>query len=390
MEQEKTRVAITHGDTNGVGYELIFKTFAEPEMFDLCTPIVYGSPKVAAYHRNALGIEANFSIISNAKEAKDGRVNLIPVFDEEIKVEFGTASDEAAHASLLAVDRALTDWKDGLFDVLVACPVNEEAIRKTSPEFKGQAEYIAESVGEDSKPLLVMQNDQLRMGIMSDKMALKDVAPTVTKEAVMGKIRTFVTCLKRDYTISNPRVAVLSLNPEPAREEAEAIIPAIEEADADAIYAFGPYAADTFFSNGDYVEFDGVLAMYHDQGVAPFAALTANGSVRLVTGLPLVVTAPDQGVEYGLAGKGEADETSFRHAVYLAIDVARNRATYDAPLANPLPKLHREHRDDSEKVRFNIPKKHENSIKERIDRPETLTHKPQPDTADKADTTAAE
>lgn len=370
MEQRKIRVAITHGDTNGVGYELIFKTFAEPEMLELCTPIIYGSPKVAAYHRNALQMEANFSIISDAKDAKDGRVNMIPAFEEDVKVELGTPSAEAAHASLMALDRALTDWKDGLFDVLVACPVNEKQIMEADKEFGGQAAYICESVGEGRKPLLVMQNEQLRMGLLTDKMALKDVAATVTKEAVGDKIKTFITCLKRDYTISNPRVAVLSLNPQPSAEEQDIISPAIEDADANGIYAFGPYAADTFFANGDYREFDGVLAMYHDQGTAPFAALSSETGVRLITGLPLVVTAPMQGVEYDLAGKGKADESGLRHAIYLAIDVFRNRQDYDEPLANPLPKLHHEHRDDSEKVRFSIPKKHENAIKERIDKPQ--------------------
>ncbi|SFG63083.1 PdxA family protein [Prevotella sp. KH2C16] len=370
MEQRKIRVAITHGDTNGVGYELIFKTFSDPTMLELCTPIIYGSPKVAAYHRNALGIEASFSIIERAEEAREGRVNMLTACDEEVKVEIGSASQEAGHASLMALDRAITDYRDGLFDVLVTCPVNDASIQGAGFQFKGQTAYIEECFNDDTHPMTILQNEQLRMGILTEDMPLKEVAAAITKENVVGKIKTFATCLKRDYSISCPRVAVLSLNPGAGKEEDEVIRKAIGEFNEESLCAFGPYAADDFFANGDYRNFDGVLAMYHDQGMAPFAALTIESSEQLLTGLPIVCTAPNQGVQYSLAGKDAANENSLRHAIFLAIDVFRNRECYDEPMAHPLPKLYRERRDESEKVRFAIPKKHENAIKERAEKPQ--------------------
>ena len=362
MEKRKIRVAITHGDTNGVGYELIFKTFSDPTMLELCTPIIYGSPKVAAYHRNALGIEANFSIIERAEEAREGCVNMLTACDEEIKVEMGSASH-------MALDRAITDYRDNLFDVLVTCPINDASIQGVGFQFKGQTAYIEECFDDGTQPMTLLQNEQLRMGLLTEDMALKNVAAAITKEKLTGKIKTFVTCLKRDYAISCPRVAVLSLNPGAGKEEDEVIRKAIGEFNEKSLCAFGPYPADDLFASGDYRNFDGVLAMYHDQGMAPFSALTIESSERLLTGLPIVCTAPNHGVQYSLAGKDAANENSLRHAIFLGIDVFRNRERYDEPMGNPLPKLYRERRDESEKVRFAIPKKHENAIKERADRP---------------------
>lgn len=373
MEQRKIRVAITHGDTNGVGYELIFKTFSDPTMLELCTPIIYGSPKVAAYHRNALGIEANFSIIERAEEAREGRVNMLTACDEEVKVEMGEASQEAGNAALMALDRAITDYRDNLFDVLVTCPVNDDSIQGVGFQFKGQAPYIEQCLNDGMQPMSILQNEQLRIGLLTEDMALKNVATAITKEKLIDKIKTFATCLKRDYAISCPRIAVLSLNPGAGKEEEDEVIrKAIEEFNETSLCAFGPYAADNFFAHGDYRSFDGVLAMYHDQGMAPFAALTVESSEQLLTGLPIVCTAPHHGVQYNLAGKDAANESSLRHAIFLAIDVFRNRIRYDEPMRNPLPKLYRERRDESEKVRFAIPKKHENAIKERIDRPQDV------------------
>lgn len=367
---KKIRVAITHGDTNGIGYELIFKTFAEPEMLELCTPIIYGSPKVAAYHRNALGIDANFSIINTATEAQDGRVNMLPVFDEEIKVELGISSPEADLATVKALDKALTDYKDGLIDVLVACPANGNGLSVEGYHIPNQAKYIETSIGEGRKGLDILINEQLRMALMTDKMALKDVSTAITAEAVIEKVAVFFTTLRKDMRISNPRIAVLALNPNdsdehPGKEETEQIIPAIQKLADVGVNAFGPYQVNDFFGNSKYRAFDGVLAMYHDQGIAPFKALKPEDNIHYLGGLPLIATAPDMGPGYDIAGKGVADESALRHAIFQAIDGFRRRNDYKAPYANPLPKLYHERKDDSEKVRFSIPKKHENANKER-------------------------
>lgn len=370
MENEKIRVAITHGDTNGIGYELIFKVFADPEMLELCTPIIYGSPKVAAYHRKALDMEANFTIINSADEAKDGRVNILPVFDEEIKVELGMPSQDASRAAIAALDRAITDYKDQLFDVLVTGPVDKNYMHIDGYDFPSNARFIQSCIGEGQDALDILVNGGLRMALVTDDVALKDVPAAITKEAIIRKAAVFFTSLRRDFNIDNPRIAILALNPtdsdqHPAKEEAEAIIPAIEQLAGASANVFGPYQAGDFFGSGDYTAFDGILAMYHDQGFAPFKALEPENNIHYLAGLPLVSTSTDLTPGYDIAGQNVADPTPLRHAIFAAIDSYRNRANFDAPLANPLPKLYHERKDDSEKVRFSIPKKHENAIKER-------------------------
>ena len=363
MENRKIRVAITHGDTNGIGYEVIFKTFAEPAMLELCTPIIYGSPKVAAYHRNALGVQANFTIINSAEEAHSGKLNLLPVFDEEVKVELGNQSKEAGAASLKALERAMEDYQKGLFDVLVTAPINKNNIQGDDFNFCGHTEYLEQRVGEGKKALMILLNDMMRIALVTTHLPVKDIAAAITKERIVEKATIFSDSLKRDFRISNPRIAVLALNPHAGdggllgTEEQEIIAPAIRELSDNGVCAFGPYAADGFFAHGSYESFDGVLAMYHDQGLAPFKALDRGDGVNFTAGLPLVRTSPDHGTAYDIAGKNMADEGSFRQAVYTAIDVFRNRAEYDEPLARPLGKLYHEKRDDSEKTRFNIPKK---------------------------------
>ena len=347
MEQErKPRVAITHGDTNGVGYELILKTFEDPEMLELCTPIIYGSPKVATYHRKALNMQTQFSIISSASDAKENRLNLLTTFDEEIKVEIGQPSEEATDAARKALKRAIVDVQQGLADVLVMAPDN-------LPDF----------LSKEPEVLRIRIAEDLRIALITNQMAIKDVPEAITKQKIVEKGKIMHTCLHRDLRISSPRIAVLSLNPPTGNEtdpwgeeEKEMIIPAIDELAQMNIQAFGPCFADTFFGNGYYTKFDGVMAMYHDQGLAPLKTLAQEDSVNLSTGMPFVCTSPEIGVQYDVAGKGCADEAPLRRAIYLSIDVFRNRINYDEPLGNPLPKLYKEKRDDSEKVRFAVPK----------------------------------
>lgn len=362
MENRKLRVAITHGDTNSIGYEIIFKTFSEPAMLELCTPIIYGSPKVAAYHRNALGIQGNFTIINSAAEAHNNKVNLLTTFDQEIKVDLGNPSKEAGMASLAALEKAMADYKEGLFDVLVTAPINKNNIQSDDFHFCGHTEYIEERAGNGNKALMILLNDMLRVALVTTHLPIRDVAAAITKESIIEKATIFHNSLKRDFRISNPRIAVLALNPHAGddgllgREEQEVIIPAIKELSDNGIRAFGPYAADGFFGHESYTAFDGVLAMYHDQGLAPFKCLDLGNGVNFTAGLPIVRTSPDHGTAYDIAGKNMADESSFRNAIYLALDVFRNRIEYDEPFNNPLKKLYHEKRDDSEKARFSINK----------------------------------
>lgn len=362
MEEKMIRVAITQGDTNGVGYEVILKTFADPAMFELCTPIIYGSPKIAAYHRKALNLETNFSVINSAEEARNGRLNILACFDEEVKVELGQPSEEAGLAAFKALDRAMTDYRAGLFDVLVTAPINKATIQSPGFHFPGHTEYIETSVGDGNKALMILMNESLRVALVTTHLPIKEVSKAITKEAIIEKATIFHKTLRRDFRISTPRIAVLSLNPHAGdngllgSEEQEVIKPAIDELEKAGIQAFGPYPADGFFGSNAYDHFDGVLAMYHDQGLAPFKTIALESGVNFTAGLPIIRTSPDHGTAYDIAGQGKADENSFRQAVYTAIDVFRNRKNYDEPLENPLPKLFHEKRDDSEKVRFAIPK----------------------------------
>ena len=361
MEQDrKIRVAITQGDTNGVGYEVMLKVFADPVMLELCTPIIYGSPKIAAYHRKALSLETSFSIINSAEEARDGRLNLLACVNDEITVDFGQPSPEAGQAALKALDRAMTDYRAHLFDVLVTAPINKATIQSPGFHFPGHTEYIETSVGEGKKALMILMNDHLRVALVTTHLPFKEVSKAITKEAIIEKAQIFHMALKRDFRISNPRIAVLALNPHAGdqgllgSEEKDIITPAIEELATKGIQAFGPYPADGFFGSGTYNRFDGVLAMYHDQGLAPFKTIALENGVNYTAGLPIVRTSPDHGTAYDIAGQNKADENSMRQAIYTAIDVWRNRQQYDEPLKNPLPKLFHEKREDGDKARFAV------------------------------------
>lgn len=369
MEDKKIRVAITHGDTNGVGYEVIFKAFEDPAMLELCTPIIYGSPKAASYHAKALGLESQFSIINNAKEARDGRLNMIATFNEEVKIDLGIPTQEAGEAAKKALDRAIADFKEGAFDVLVTAPIAKNSIRG----FDGHTSYLTRHLSEEKHGLTILVSDNLRVALVTNNVSLKDVAETINKQKIIEKAKIFHESLCRDMRIANPRIAIMALNPrggedgELGNEEQEIIRPAVEELAAQSIQAFGPYPADDFFGDGSYAQFDGVLAMYHDQGQTPFKALTSisdDKGVRVTAGLSLIRTAPAHGVCFNLAGQGRMEADSMRHAIFEAIDIWRNRQSYDAPMGNPLPKLYHEKRDDSEKVRFNVSRDRRNAEKE--------------------------
>lgn len=337
MENRRIRVAITHGDTNGIGYEIILKTFDDPMMLELCTPIIYGSSKVAAYHRKALELQTPYNIIKSAEDAKNDHLNLLSVFDDEVKVELGQPTEESAEAAQRAMQRAKEDLQQGLYDVLVMAP--------TVPN---------PQAGKEDKALTVMLSDAVRIGLVTTHLPIKEVSQAITVEKIVAKGKIFHTSLKRDFRISSPRLAVLALNPQQGTEEEQIIQPAIEELEKNGIQAFGPYVADDFFGHAMYHDFDGVLAMYDDQGVVPFKTLAQEYGVKLKAGITAVCTTPDHGPAFDIAGKGVADEQSMRYAIYTAIDMFRHRMEYDEPLAHPLPKLYHEKREDGDKARFAI------------------------------------
>ena len=361
MEDNKIRIGITQGDINGVGYEVILKTFSDPTMLELCTPIIYGSPKVAAYHRKALDIQTSFSIVNSASEAGYNRLSVVNCTDDEVKVEFSKPDPEAGKAALGALERAIEEYREGLIDVIVTAPINKHTIQSEEFSFPGHTEYIQERAGEGREALMILMNDVLRVALVTTHLPIRDVAQAITKEAVMQKIRIFHEALRKDFNVSNPRIAVLALNPHAGddgllgTEERDIIRPALQDMEKEGVFCFGPYAADGFFGNRTYEHFDGVLAMYHDQGLAPFKALSMTDGVNYTAGLPIVRTSPDHGTAYDIAGQGKADEASFRQAVYAALDVYRNRVRYEEAYAHPLRKQYHERRDDSDKLKLNAP-----------------------------------
>ena len=350
----KIKVGITHGDINGIGYEVILKAFSDATMLELCTPIIYGSPKVATYHRKAMDIPTNFAIIASSEEALDDRVNILNCVDDELKVELSKPTREGGKAALDALEKALSDYSEGMIDVLVTAPINKHTIQSENFHFPGHTEYIEKEVGDGKKALMILMRGDFRMALVTGHIPVKDIATTLTKELIMEKIAIFHHSLKQDFCIDSPRIAVLSLNPHAGdngvigTEESEIIIPAIREMVGKGMQCFGPYPADGFMGSGNYCHFDGVLAMYHDQGLAPFKALAMDEGVNYTAGLPIVRTSPAHGTAYDIAGQGIAEEASFRQAVYTAIDVYRNRLFDKEIHARPLRRQYYEKRDDSD------------------------------------------
>ncbi len=339
------RVGITHGDINGIGYEAILKMLGDERILELCTPVIYGSAKIAGFYRKMLDLPSvPLKQVENGESIVDGANNIINVIGEDVKVEPGVASEIAGQAAFASLERATADLKAGLIDVLVTAPINKHNIQSENFQFPGHTEYLEATIGDGNKALMVLCNDTVRVALVTTHLPIKDVPAAITKEAIIEKLRIFQRALARDYGIDAPRIAVLSLNPHAGEdgllgtEEQEIISPAIEEAKAEGILAFGPYAADGFFGAGRFVKFDGVLAMYHDQGLAPFKTLAMDSGVNYTAGLPYVRTSPDHGTGYDIAGHGEASPDSLREALYLALDIFRNRQKEDECHRRPLRK----------------------------------------------------
>ncbi|MCQ2287598.1 MAG: 4-hydroxythreonine-4-phosphate dehydrogenase PdxA [Muribaculaceae bacterium] len=353
--ERKIRVGITQGDTNGIGYEVILKTLSTPEFCELCTPVVYGSSKIMTFHRKA--IEMPSFPVNNVRNGnfKEGAVNLVEVMgNEEVKVEMGQPDKQAGRAAFLALEAAVAALNNGDIDVLVTAPINKENIQSEHFTFPGHTEYLEACTGEGDKALMVLCNERLRVALVTTHLPIAQVPAAITPDAIMEKLRIFNQSLKRDYCIGKPRIAVLSLNPHSGEngllgaEEKDVIIPTIKAAyEKERIMCFGPYAADGFFGNGMFNKFDGVLAMYHDQGLAAFKTLAMDDGVNFTAGLPVVRTSPDHGTGYDIAGKNLAHENSLRQAVYTAIDIYRNRLTWDESHANPLRKQYFERGKDN-------------------------------------------
>ncbi len=344
IHQNTIRVGISHGDINGIGYEVIMKTLLDPRILEMCTPIVYGSPKVAAYHRKALNINnLSFNHIRSTKEAHGRKAHIINCIDDNVRVELGKSTRDAGEASFAALDRACSDLQNGFIDVLITAPINKDNIQSESFSFPGHTEYLAKVFNAEDYAML-MVSETMKMGVVTTHIPVAKIAESLTKELILSKIKIIAKTLQQDFSITKPKIAVFGLNPHAGdngllgTEEKEIIIPAIEQAKKEGIIALGPFPADGFFGSEDYRKFDAILAMYHDQGLIPFKLASFERGVNYTAGLPIVRTSPSHGTAYSLAGEGVASPESFRQALYLAIDIFKNRKIYAEISKNPLRK----------------------------------------------------
>jgi len=358
MEEQLIKVGITHGDVNGIGYEVILKTLSDSRLSELCTPVIYGSSKVAAYHRKTLELpQVNMNSIAHAEDAGVNRVNVINCTSEDLKVELGKSTPAAGEAAFQALQAAVNDLKRGVIDVLLTAPINKNNIQNDQFTFPGHTEYLESEFGrEGSKALMILMNEEIRVALVTGHIPLSQVAATLTKESIVEKLRIFNQSLKQDFNIIRPRIAVLSLNPHAGdggllgKEEETIILPAMQEAEQQGVMAFGPYAADGFFGARMYDRFDGILAMYHDQGLIPFKTIAMEDGVNYTAGLSIVRTSPAHGTAYDIAGQNIASEESFRQAIYKAVDIYRNRKQYKESTAHPLRKQYFDRGGDNEKL----------------------------------------
>lgn len=345
------KIGISIGDINGIGLEVIIKTLSNPAVYKHFAPIIYGSPKVVSYHKNIVGLEEfPFTIIRNAAEAQVGQINIIPCWQENTNIALGTSTPESGKFSIISLQEATKDLKEKNIHALVTGPIHKQSVYSDDFPFRGHTEYFAKEFNTPYLMLLVHEN--LRIGVVTAHIPLNEVATKLSKQLILEKIKILDQSLKRDFGLEKGKIAVLGLNPHAGdggiigKEEETIITPAIKEAKNNGIMAFGPYPSDGFFGSGQHNKFDGILAMYHDQGLIPFKTLAFSEGINYSAGFPFIRTSPDHGTAYDIAGKNEADETSFRNALFLAYDIVKGRKSYDKDHSNPMIKKERNFEDE--------------------------------------------
>ena len=354
MQNDKIVVGITQGDSNGIGYEVIIKALADPRILDQFTPVIYGSSKLFGFYRKTIPEveQMDTNAISSASEAHAKRINIVNCLPDSTFAEPGQATPESAKSAIKSLETAIRELKEGKIDVLVTGPINKKAMSNEGFGFPGHTEFIQNSFGVKDVTMLMVSH-RLKLGVVTGHIPLKDVAAQLTEEKILSKLRLMNEALKKDFVVDQPRIAVLSLNPHSGdggllgTEEQDIIIPAIRKATEEGILAFGPFSPDGYFGLSHYENFDATLAMYHDQGLSPFKALSFEDGVNYTAGLPVIRTSPDHGTAFEMAGRDEADPRSMRAAIFTAIDIYRNRKAWEELQAGKMersnyPEDHRE------------------------------------------------
>ncbi|MCD6090796.1 MAG: 4-hydroxythreonine-4-phosphate dehydrogenase PdxA [Bacteroidales bacterium] len=335
-------VGISQGDYNGIGYEVILKTFSDKRMFDFSTNVLYGSQDLTNYYLKNLNLH-NFGLyfVRDASRLQANKLNLVTSDEKNLVIEAGKSTKKAGEMAFWSIEKAVDDLRKKNIDVLVTAPINKENIQSENFQFAGHTDYLAKAFNTD-KYLMLMVQQNLRIGVITGHIPLKDVAASITTDLVLQKIKVLHHSLEYDFGIRKPKIALLGLNPHASdngligTEEGEIIIPAIKKAQKEGMFVYGPFPADGFFASENHKNFDGILAMYHDQGLIPFKTLAFKEGVNFTAGLPVVRTSPAHGTAYEIAGKNQASPTSFRQAVYLGIEIFKNRKEYDEISQNPL------------------------------------------------------
>ncbi|WP_396591267.1 4-hydroxythreonine-4-phosphate dehydrogenase PdxA [Allomuricauda sp. R78024] len=341
-EKGKIKLGISIGDFNGIGCEVALKTFQDPRMLDFCTPIIFASNKVISQQKSDLELNISFNGVRDASQSIDGKINIVNVWKETPNVDYGKATEEAGKYAIKSLRAAVAALKNGKIDVLVTAPINKNNIQSEDFNFPGHTDFLAQEL--DGESLMFMVTDTLRIGLLTDHIAVKDVAQAITPALIRNKVETMEKSLKMDFGIRRPKIALLGINPHSGdngtigEEDDKILKPAIQELFDQGTLVYGPYSADSFFGSNSHNNFDAILAAYHDQGLIPFKTLSFGKGVNYTAGLEKIRTSPDHGTAYEIAGKGEADENSFKEAVFTAIQVFKNREENIALNKNPLQK----------------------------------------------------
>lgn len=349
MSQNKPKIGISIGDVNGIGIEVVLKTFSDERMLEMCTPIVYGSSKAMSYHKNALGLDnVQYNVISGPEKARSRALNVLNCWTEEVKITIGNPDKATGAFALKALEAVNYDVTQGKIDAIITAPINKKHLSTESKPFTGQTEFFTKRQSADES-LMFLLSENLKVGLATNHVPVKNIVQNISVEGILRKLRIMNNSLKKDFLIPVPRIAVLAVNPHAGdegiigNEDAEIVSPAVKKAKDEKIMVFGPYAADGFFGSGAYTNFDAILGMYHDQGLIPFKALTFGHGVNYTAGLRIVRTSPDHGTAYDIAGKGIASEESFRQAVYTAIDILNNRDRFTDMNAYEMKKGRKDH-----------------------------------------------
>lgn len=350
-KENRIRIGISHGDINGISYEVIIKTLQDQRLIENYTIILYGSTKVASYYRKLMDVnEVNFNIIKTSDQAHPRRPNIINMIEDEVRIDMGNATTIGGELAYKALEMAMDDLLNGQIDILVTAPISKKNIQSENFQFPGHTEYLADRCKVDDS-LMLMVNREFRIGVVTGHIPLKKVSEALTTDLILRKIKIMNESLKQDFGIIKPKIAILALNPHAGDdgligdEDQKVIKPAVEEAFASDILAFGPYPADGMFGTSNFRKFDGILAMYHDQGMIPFKLLSFDEGVNFTAGLPVIRTSPAHGTAFDIVGKNEANPQAFRNALFQGCDIFLNRAQYKEMFSNPL-KSHKESKDN--------------------------------------------